>query len=37
MRQRMRERLETRLEALDTRESNLLDLAADGDLPKEKM
>jgi site-specific DNA recombinase len=35
--QAVRERLEARLEALDTKESNLLDLAADGDLPKEKI
>ena len=33
----VRERLEARLAALDTRESNLLDLAADGDIPKEKI
>jgi site-specific DNA recombinase len=33
----VRERLDTRLEALDTKESNLLDLAADGDLPKDKI
>ena len=30
----VRERLEARLAALDTKEDNLLDLAADGDLPK---
>jgi len=35
--QGIRERLEAQLAALDTRESNLLDLAADGDLPKEKI
>ena len=35
--QQVRERLDARLAALDTRESNLLDLAADGDLPKEKI
>ena len=35
--QHVRERLDARLAALDTRESNLLDLAADGDLPKEKI
>ena len=35
--QAVRERLEARLAALDTRESNLLDLAADGELPKEKI
>ena len=35
--QEVRERLAARLAALDTRESNLLDLAADGELPKEKI
>jgi site-specific DNA recombinase len=35
--QAVRERLGLRLAALDTRESNLLDLAADGELPKEKI
>jgi DNA invertase Pin-like site-specific DNA recombinase len=35
--QDVRERLQTRLAALDTREDNLLDLAADGDLPKDKI
>ena len=35
--QAVRERLEDRLAALDTKESNLLDLAADGDLPKDKI
>ncbi len=35
--QAVRERLDARLEALGTKESNLLDLAADGDLPKEKI
>jgi site-specific DNA recombinase len=35
--QAVRERLGARLAALDTRESNLLDLAADGELPKEKI
>ena len=35
--QAVRERLGARLATLDTRESNLLDLAADGDLPKEKI
>ena len=35
--QEVRVRLEARLAALDTRESNLLDLAADGDIPKEKI
>lgn len=35
--QGVRDRLEGRLEALDTKESNLLDLAADGDLPKAKI
>jgi len=35
--QEVRDRLDVRLAALDTRESNLLDLAADGELPKEKI
>lgn len=35
--QEVRERLEARLMALDTKEDNLLDLAADGDLPKDKI
>jgi site-specific DNA recombinase len=35
--QGVRDRLAGRLGALDTRESNLLDLAADGDLPKDKI
>ena len=35
--QEVRDRLDARLAALDTRESNLLDLAADGELPKEKI
>jgi site-specific DNA recombinase len=35
--QAVRERLGVRLASLDTKESNLLDLAADGDLPKEKI
>ena len=35
--QAVRERLDARLDALDTKESNLLDLAADGDLSKEKI
>ena len=35
--QSIRERLEAQLAALDTKESNLLDLAADGDLPKDKI
>jgi site-specific DNA recombinase len=35
--QAVRERLGARLDALDTRESNLLDLAADAELPKEKI
>jgi site-specific DNA recombinase len=35
--QAVRERLGARLSALDTRESNLLDLAADGEIPKEKI
>jgi hypothetical protein len=33
----VRERLDARLTALDTKEDSLLDLAADGDLPKEKI
>src|SRR5205823_6585063 len=33
----VRERLEARLTALDTKEDNLLDLATDGELPKEKI
>ena len=33
----MRERLNERLVALDAREDNLLDLAADGGMPKEKI
>ena len=35
--QAIRGRLEARLAALDTKENNLLDLAADGDLPKDKI
>ncbi len=35
--QAVRERLGARLASLDTRESNLLDLAADGEIPKEKI
>ena len=35
--QAIRERLDARLAALDTKEDNLLDLAADGDLPKDKI
>jgi site-specific DNA recombinase len=35
--QAVRQRLGARLAALDTRESNLLDLAADGEIPKEKI
>jgi site-specific DNA recombinase len=35
--QAIRERLGARLTALDTKEDNLLDLAADGELPKEKI
>jgi site-specific DNA recombinase len=35
--QGVRDRLDGRLETLDTKESNLLDLAADGELPKEKI
>ncbi len=35
--QAVRDRLEARLAALDTKEDNLLDLAADGELPKEKI
>ena len=35
--QAVRDRLEARLAALDTKEYNLLDLAADGELPKEKI
>lgn len=35
--QAIRERLGARLATLDTKESNLLDLAAHGDLPKEKI
>jgi len=35
--QAVRKRLEARLAALDTKESNLLDLAADGEIPKEKI
>jgi len=35
--QAVRERLSARLAALDTKEENLIDLAADGDLPKEKI
>jgi site-specific DNA recombinase len=35
--QAVRERLAAQLRALDTRESNLLDLAADAELPKEKI
>ena len=35
--QEVRERLAARLATQDTRESNLLDLAADGELPKEKI
>jgi hypothetical protein len=33
----VRERLNERLVALDAREDNLLDLAADGGMPKEKI
>jgi hypothetical protein len=35
--QAVRERLAARLAALDTKEDNLLDLASDGELPKEKI
>jgi len=35
--QAVRDRLDARLAALDTKEDNLLDLAADADLPKEKI
>jgi site-specific DNA recombinase len=35
--QAVRDRLEARLAALDTKEDNLLDLAADGELPKDKI
>ena len=33
----VRERMEARLAALDTKEDNLLDLATDGEIPKEKI